>query len=95
MPSWPTKEEVRARARRWVSERWSSGCPVCASNEVTVGDEVVVALPIKDGALRPLETFVGHPFVQIICGHCGFMAHVSSSVLGLTPGSTEVSIAES
>lgn len=59
---------------------------MCAADDVTVGSEIVVSLPITDGVLRPLETFTGHPYVQIVCGHCGFMAQVSSSVLGLTHG---------
>jgi hypothetical protein len=34
--------------------------------------------------LRPLDTFVGHPYVQVLCEHCGMMVNLSSTVLGLT-----------
>jgi hypothetical protein len=49
-----------------------------------VAEELVVSLPIRDGALRPLATFVGHPYVQLLCDHCGLVTNLSSQVLGLT-----------
>lgn len=51
-----------------------------------VGDDLVVSLPLRNGVLRPLDTFVGHPYVQVLCEHCGLVASISSTVLGLTGG---------
>lgn len=49
-----------------------------------MAEDLVVSLPIRDGALRPLATFVGHPYVQVLCEHCGLVTNLSSQVLGLT-----------
>jgi hypothetical protein len=49
-----------------------------------VSDDLLVSLPIRNGMLRPLDTFVGHPYVQAICEGCGFMVQLSTTVLGLT-----------
>lgn len=86
MPSWPMKKEIDARARAWLAEHWPSGCPTCGHTKFSVTDELMVSLPIRDGVLRPLDAFVGHPYVQAFCEHCGVMVQVSSTVLGLTGG---------
>ena len=86
MPGWPLKAEIDTRARAWLTEHWPNGCPTCGKAKFTVSDDLVVSLPIRHGMLRPLDTFVGHPYVQVLCEHCGYMVQVSSTVLGLTGG---------
>lgn len=84
---WPTKTEIENRARAWLTEHWPNGCPTCGYAAYAVSDDLMVSLPIRNGELRPLATFVGHPYVQILCERCGVMVMVSSTVLGLTGGS--------
>ena len=85
-PSWPTQREVETRVRAWLTEHWPSGCPTCGKAKYSVCDDLMVSLPIRNGVLRPLDRFVGHPYAQAFCDHCGFMVQVSSTVLGLTGG---------
>lgn len=49
-----------------------------------MSEDLVVSLPIRNGMLRPLDTFVGHPYVQVLCEDCGVVTSLSSQVLGLT-----------
>jgi hypothetical protein len=86
MSGWPSKNEIDTRVRAWLAEHWKTGCPLCGATTYVVSDDLMVSLPIRHGMLRPLDTFVGHPYVQAFCEHCGYMVQVSSTVLGLTGG---------
>ncbi len=86
MPGWPSAKEIDARVRAWLAEHWKDGCPTCGGTKYAVADQLMVSLPIRNGVLRPLDTFVGQPYAQALCEACGFVVHVSSSVLKLTGG---------
>lgn len=84
LPGWPPKKEIETRVRAWLTQHWPNGCPICGKAKFSVAEDLVVSLPIRDGALRPLATFVGHPYVQVLCEDCGVVTNLSSQVLGLT-----------
>jgi predicted nucleic-acid-binding Zn-ribbon protein len=74
----------RRRALAWMTEKWvgERTCPICQTNNWTIGD-IVELRPYEGGNLIVGSTRGLFPAFQVICDYCGYTHLVNAAKSGV------------
>ena len=77
-------EYTKERAMEWLNKHWQGekACPVCQSNNWTIGDLIGVTLTFTKNTINlgaPL-----YPVFLATCGTCGYTLFFNAIVAGFT-----------
>jgi hypothetical protein len=76
-------DEDKGKVDAWIKERWQSqSCPRCGQPEWWIVPELLIH---EFYWSQPMLYPGGHPFVQLICQHCGHLEQMEASLLGIVP----------
>ena len=58
-------------------------CPFCGTNDWNVSEHLCAAVRIDEKGNTLLGTGPLIPMIQLVCKHCGYVAHFNPILLGL------------
>lgn len=74
----------RVKVTDWLRENWKGAtlCPICAADNWSVGDHVI-EIRVFQGKLQHVGGGNLYPYVQLICGTCGYTIFFNAIIMGL------------